>query len=238
MSDFLCPSSVALPLNDHVARRIGIGPVLVPNLLIHYTSTSNYIAASSTYATDAEGGLPVERGVFVENKGNNFASIQDGTSSTIAVGERVWQFKTRPNLLTGGGTSIIFRAGAGNVFGIPRRNGSNGANPSISGGSDSSVPQGSDTRTSVIGIGRPRINLTDHFNRGWARRGFSSQHPGGAQFLFCDASVHFLPEAINADHNNGQVMPNLTFLERTTEVDTVWERLIAKADGGDVNFTP
>lgn len=235
---FLCPSSVAPPENDHFARRIGPGFVQVPNLPAHYTSTSSYIGSSSSYATDADGGLTVEQGVFVENKGTNFSAIQDGTSSVIAVGERVWQIKTRPNPVTGGGTSIIFPIGAGNVFGIPRRNGSNGANPSTATSTDSYLPQGSDTRTSVVGIGRPRINLTDHLNRGWAPRGFSSQHPGGAQFVFCDGSVHFLTETINADHNQGQITPDETLLVRATEVDTIWERLIAKADGGDVNFTP
>ena len=94
---FLCPSSVTPPENDHFARRIGLGPGQVPNLLAHYTSSSNYVASSSTYATDADGGLPIEQGVFVENIGSTFSSIQDGTSSVIAVGERVWQIKTRPN---------------------------------------------------------------------------------------------------------------------------------------------
>jgi prepilin-type N-terminal cleavage/methylation domain-containing protein/prepilin-type processing-associated H-X9-DG protein len=231
MGDFLCPSSLTLSrfqVNDHFARRIGPGPGPVPNLEIHHTSTSNYVASSSSYSTAANGGLGVEQGVFVENKGNNFASIQDGTSSVIAVGERVWQIKTRPNPVTGGGVSVLFVIGAGNVFGIPRRNDSG----------TSSLPFGADTRTSVVGIGRPRINLTDHFNRGWAPRGFSSQHRGGAQFLFCDASVHLLSETINADHNQGQITPDFTLAVRETEVDTVWERLIAKADGGDVNFTP
>ncbi len=239
LAGYRCPSSIAPPVNNHFARRLGSGIAQVPDLPAHHSSTSSYVASSSSYATDADGGLPVEAGVFVENKTSNFASIQDGTSSVIAVGERVWQVKTRPNPITGsGGTSILFRVGAGNVFGIPRRNGSNGANPSSTTATDSARPLGADTRTAVTAIGRPRINLSDHFNRGWARRGYSSQHSGGAQFVFCDGSVHFLPEAINADHNNGQITPNETLVVRATEVDTVWERLIAKADGGDVNFQP
>lgn len=231
MSGYLCPSSLTstqFEVNDHFARRIGAGTAQVPNLPAHYTSTSNYIVASSSYSTAADGGISIERGVFVENRGVKFSAIQDGTSSVIAMGERVWQIKTKPNPVTntGGNVSILFSIGAGNVFGIPRRN-NNGT---------SSLPFGADTRTSVTGIGRARINLNDHFNRGWAPRGFSSQHPGGAQFLFCDASVHFLPEGINADHNQGQITPDETLAVRATEVDTVWERLIARSDGGDVNF--
>ena len=57
-------------------------------------------------------------------------------------------------------------------------------------------------------------------------------------FVFCDGSVHFLSETTNADHNAGQITPDETLLVRTTEVDTIWERLIAKSDGGDVNITP
>ena len=34
--------------------------------------------------------------------------------------------------------------------------------------------------------------------------GFKSRHPGGAQFLFGDGSVHFLPETI--DHWNYQYL--------------------------------
>jgi len=39
-------------------------------------------------------------------------------------------------------------------------------------------------------------NCNDY--RNWmTSQGFKSDHPGGAQFVFCDASVHFLPEIID-----------------------------------------
>jgi prepilin-type N-terminal cleavage/methylation domain-containing protein/prepilin-type processing-associated H-X9-DG protein len=227
MDGFLCPSMNSLPLNDHFARRIGPGNAQVPNNIVHYTSTADYIVANSTYRSLEVGGpvieVIVEQGAFIENRGREFAQIQDGTSNVIAVGERVWQFKTRPNPLTSPNQpSILVINGAANVFGIPRRN--DGANN----------PQGEDMRTAVTGIGQPRINLNDHGTRFWARRGFSSNHSGGAQFAYCDGSVHFLPETIDADHDADQITQYANEIIRQTEVDTVWERLIGCLDGGDV----
>jgi prepilin-type processing-associated H-X9-DG protein len=228
MDGFLCPSAPTPVLNDHFARRIGSGNAQVPNNVQNYTSSANYIVANSTYRSLEVNGpvieVPVEEGAFVENRGRDFAAIQDGTSNVIAIGERVWDIKTRPNPITGGGVSIIYIIGAANVYGIPRRN--DGANN----------PQGEDMRTAVTGIGQPRMNLTDYGSRFWARRGFSSRHPGGAQFAFCDGSIHFLPETINADHDDTQLTQYATDIIRATEVDTVWERLLGVRDGGDVTI--
>lgn len=216
-----CPSSVLGKkyLNDHWARRIGQGPAQVPNLQEHYTTISSYVVSSSTYVTWADGGIPVEQGAFVEDIGNSFAMLADGTSNIIAAGERTWQINTEPNVVTGVGPRILFPIGAGNAFAIARRN-----NP--------------DSRTSVVAIGRPKMNLVDYNSRGWASRGYSSNHPGGAMFLFCDASVHFLPDTIDSDHDVDQITTYATLLIRETEVDTTWERLISRQDGANVVYVP
>jgi prepilin-type processing-associated H-X9-DG protein len=230
MDGFICPTAPPLPLNDHFARRIGPGTNQVPNNPANYTSTSSYIVANSTYRSLEVGGpiveVAVEEGAFVENRGKDFSSIQDGASNVIAIGERAWQIKTRPNPVTGGGLSIIYVIGAGNVFGITRRN--DGTND----------PQGEDIRTSVTGIGQPKLNLTDYGSRFWARRGFSSAHTGGANFVFCDGAVHFLSNNINSDHDPDELTNYTTDVIRATEVDTTWERLLGCQDGGDVSLPP
>jgi len=216
--DYKCPSSAAPDFNDHWARRIAAGNAAVPVGAVYETPTSNYVASSSTYVTWANGGLRMEQGAFVEDFGNRFSAITDGTSNVIAIGERVWQMRTMQNQVTGVGFNIQYVIGAANALGITRRN-----NP--------------DSRTSVVAIGRPKLNMTDYINRGWARRGFSSQHDGGgANFLLCDASVQFIKNNIESDHDVNQITTYLTIPQRQLEVDTVWEKLIARQDGADVQY--
>jgi len=79
-------------------------------------------------------------------------------------------------------------------------------------------PDGSGPRGADGCIGRVSMvinNPNDTFSNGNCAEGFSSQHPGGAQFTFADASVHFLSETINFNNggqngetDNGGSLPN------------------------------
>lgn len=170
-------------------------------------ATTNYIGANSSYRSAVNGGRPVERGLFVEDAGRNFRDITDGTSNVIAFGERRWQIKDT--------LGAIRTIGAGVVFGVRRRNAVG-------------------TRADVLGIGSARINLNDAGQIALGQQGFSSQHPGGAQFALADGSVRFIAQTINADQGPNQITTYATNAIRDVEVDTTWERLIAIQDGAAV----
>lgn len=104
-----------------------------------------------------------KRGVFHVGDNYKIRDIVDGTSNTIAVGERTtfcasgtWSGNRNP---TGGG------------------------------------PQGADYTLGRVSV---PINVGDNRNH-WCTEGFDSTHTGGAQFLLCDGSVHFISE--NIDYN-------------------------------------
>ncbi|MFA8020711.1 DUF1559 domain-containing protein [Bremerella cremea] len=111
---------------------------------------------------------------------NKFSDITDGLSNSIAIGE----------------------VGGGRISSAP-----GGENPtypvwagSPKGASGSSLTHWGPLREAWHGV---PINLSNGGGPGgdpdaWDK-GFGSLHPGGAQFLFGDGSVHFLAETINLD---------------------------------------
>ncbi|MCA9143346.1 MAG: DUF1559 domain-containing protein [Planctomycetaceae bacterium] len=169
------------------------------------TATSNYVGANSSCdlsetggGTPGQIGLSVARGIFRQDEAVRFRDMTDGSSNVIALGERRWRLKTTG---TGGGTQFI--AGAGNTFG--RR-------PLVS----LTAPD-LDSFGDVLGGGIVTINQLDAAFTTPAtapplRRGFSSQHPGGAQFALGDGSVRFISETIeHLPDTAGCATPNSTF---------------------------
>ena len=133
-------------------------------------------------------------GIFYRNSATRIASITDGTSNTIAVGERSHNL----SYVTWVARSI---------------NGWLGITPPSEGGSDRFNPSPEECWTQVMGpagledgnrtINNPEAHVEDYW----------SLHPGGANMLFADGSVHFLKSSISpvpwramATRNFGEVL--------------------------------
>ncbi len=195
LSAYRCPSDVAPATNP--GRTF-------PHNGNNELAVSSYVGNHRSRGS-ARGDHQVRGGLFFEDDGKKFRDIIDGTSNTIMLGERRWQFKD-----TVGAVGI---ARAAVIFGINRRN------------------NGNTGRACVVADGGPRINYNFDQTTSWAparaRRGYSSMHPGGAQFALADGSVRFITETIDADMGANQYSTN-------NAVNSTFERLCSRQDGQPV----
>ena len=175
MTGFRCPS------DDGPITNIGRSFPGFNNSGAAALSTTNYIGNNNS-RTSAQFDDPQTGGIFFEDRGLKFGDIRDGTSKTILLCERRWQYSDINGQLTS--------ARAGVVFGINARQ------------------VGQRGRNAVVGDGWQKINYT-HTNTNRSARGFSSNHPSGAVFVLSDASVRFVIDSIDADINtNNQQTKN------------------------------
>ncbi|MCA9123088.1 MAG: DUF1559 domain-containing protein [Planctomycetaceae bacterium] len=211
---FRCPSDVGPELNSARQRFNWAGGGATNKRI----ATSNYVGVNGAWNPDANGGLRQERGIFIEDDGRAFRDITDGTSNVLMIGERRWQYKSQEN------PPAIRTQEAAVVFGIRRRNDVN-------------------QRSDVLGGGRIKLNYTVA-NTADKRRGFSSEHPGGAQFVLADGSVRFVAETIEfSDTNNNEVLQD-TAAERgpvstgntSSPLRSLYQKLCAIQDGEPVEL--
>jgi hypothetical protein len=126
----------------------------------------------------------------------SFASITDGTSNTLLVGEK---FVLKTDLDGGVSTDgSVFSSGNGQENSFRRFVGNNGANPAV-------------LRPLVPGVDDPGPNAN---GTAWADKAFGSWHNGVCLFVFCDGSVHGIPVSTPVTtmqllgvRNDGQVVP-------------------------------
>jgi prepilin-type N-terminal cleavage/methylation domain-containing protein/prepilin-type processing-associated H-X9-DG protein len=167
-------------------------------------ATSNYVGVNSSSELRRDPGAPGKQanGVFVRIKGRKLKEITDGTSHTAIIGERAWESKL-PN-----GSEVRSRAAV--VFGIR----------GVRHNSEQGLADG-------MGCGKYQLNFSSASGSipdSRSRRGFSSQHPGGAHFGMADGSVQFISDDIAGDFNADQWTV-------TDTVDSPWEALLGINDG-------
>ena len=154
-----------------------------------YTATSNYVGIHGNRNARAwnwwvSTGDRVEEGIFVNNGTTKFNDITDGSSNTMAVGERRW--------LSNAASWVGNR------------------NPPGTGmwGQYYTLGRVGDATTCAAGATGNPVPLNAPFatpaqRQARASQGFNSEHVGGAHFLFADGSVRFLSE--NIEYSDGDV---------------------------------
>jgi prepilin-type N-terminal cleavage/methylation domain-containing protein/prepilin-type processing-associated H-X9-DG protein len=155
--------------------------------VVDYVARGNYVgmwgigeicAGSGPNDAPNTGSIGNPAGVFRRNSATRIAGIADGTSNTIAVGERSHNL----SYVTWTARSI---------------GGWLGKTSPIEGGTDKFDPSPEECWTQVLGPagledGNRTINQEEaHVEDYWSR------HPGGGNFLFADGSVRFLKTSIN-----------------------------------------
>ncbi len=189
VSLYRCPSDPGPELNDEIDFSATGGPFNLP--------TSNYVASNGTYSFRNALG-EVRTGPTTFNNGmfggvgptttvgpgmRRFGDITDGLTNTIAVGERCWAIG-----------SVDYRAAV--AWGQR--------------GSGEASTLENTNMISLFAVGwRPMNAPQESAAAPTHRRGFSSTHTGGVQFLLADGSVRFISE--NVDHNFGNRLINSTF---------------------------
>jgi len=172
LSSMRCPSDTAPDINN--AGQLFLVDANGDNQRV---AATNYIAVNSSSSPRPQ---PNNKdGAFGNNTKTRMRDITDGTSNTIAVGERAWRL-SNANLRAG----VMFAQKGG---------GGNNQNTGL---------------VYNHGGGKWPINCTQTGGNPNCRLGFSSLHTGGAQFVMFDGAVRFISENIDHRPGTG-ITPNV-----------------------------
>lgn len=167
---FLCPSDTAPQVAPSNATRRWRNTAGGNN---RHGAVASYVAVNGAGDIARNAGIPDSgaSGAFFVNSSTRFASLIDGSSNIILVGERCWKIGKNTN-----------ETYSGVLWGSP------GTAEADNGG-----------LAAVLGSGHMQINCPEDAFA--CRRSFSSGHPGGAHFALGDGKVTFLSENMNHDKN-------------------------------------
>ncbi|NOX56622.1 MAG: DUF1559 domain-containing protein [Planctomycetes bacterium] len=204
---FLCPSDPGPSLNDFRSSSNRYNFRVTDGANEYQIARSNYVMVANAWDSTTPAVYPLAygppHGVGFSNSRIRFRDITDGTSNTLLVGERAYIYKTANKV---GGANVIGFSAANNVQSSSYGRKGNGL--------------------AVLGITYNGINALvggEH-----DVRGFSSNHVGGAHFVLCDGSVHFISE--NIDYIKDTVS-RPGYVQR---ISTTFQRLAVRDDGQPV----
>ncbi|MEW4452258.1 DUF1559 domain-containing protein [Bremerella sp. JC817] len=174
-----------------------LGNDAVKTMIADYISIAGVVngfgGVTGATQNDTDHGPSAMNGVLYYNSKTTFASITDGSSNTLAVSEVGGWLKN-----SSGTRTDVRSMQYGFNMGTRGQNNNTTTLP----GSGSSDGRAFNT-TSL----RYRINPTNNFSISCSSEGICgnygnnsplrSEHPGGVNALFCDGSIHFLPETID-----------------------------------------
>ncbi|MFN3149877.1 DUF1559 domain-containing protein [Bremerella sp.] len=216
----VCPSDAGDDLIQPIQDGVGLltrgsgRPVMDVNT---NQAKGNYaaVAGSQRYNWNAYWAPPIGgggkanfNGAFGLDAVVTFADITDGTSNTLLIGERV-TFLREPDGYDAPDDDDSIAGGKCSCVGTNPYGFANGSGY---------------LWDSANALGSVAYPLNSPLYTFWCRAGFNSHHPGGVQFVYCDGSVHFIPETIdhspNEAHDN-TVLENLanrsdSFVPRTS----------------------
>jgi len=184
-----CPSDTGPALNSYYL--LSTAAPAVPSATTHATALSNYLASNGSYAIRALRGDPGQNldwnnGLFRQTTVSLIRDVTDGTSNTVAFGERAWQVGQNGDYNAG----LVWGMFGSNVL-------RSGTTPGQPGGYISLFV------TAFGDINPPKVLYGDTTN--YYKRGMSSNHAGGAQVLLCDGAVRFLSQNVDMNGRSGPV---------------------------------